>query len=366
MINLKPASFRKRTVIREALLNLRARPALSAAVFIVSATAAFLLTLGTTLDVSTIASQYAAQVSSGVNVASVTSIDSSPLDAGRCAQLEGVPGVLDAGGLAGYRAINIGGTGSHATVAEVTSGYAAIIWPQLRQTSENLSVVAGRALAADQGLRPGSLVTIQEATSSAPSKLKISAVAPASQRNPRFDNYIAVIVPPTGSVSSCIFESRPGSQAGLGGLIAGWFPNTPTNLAPLTETGTVGTTPAQLFAARISQAFPALAFAAIALAALGFWTMRRSEYALYRLLGMPAAKLLLALVVEGTFLIALPECMGVLAGDFLIARNSEQAVVLDSLGLAVGQLAVLSAILPVGGMCILIAKRPISILRSAG
>lgn len=366
MKTLHLETFRRRAVIREALLNLRARPALSLVVFTASATAAFLLTFGTSLDVSAISSQYAAQVSSGVNVASVTSVDSSPLGAGRCAQLGDVPGVLDAGGLVRYRPVIIGGTGARVTVAEVTSGYAAIIWPQLRQTRGNLTVVAGSAIAVDQGLRKGSQVAIGEATNSVLSKVRINAVASTSQRSPRFDNYIAVIVPPTGNVSSCVFESQPGSQTGLGGLVPSWFPNIPTNLAPLTEIGTIGTTPAQLFASRISQAFPALAFALIALATLGFWVMRRSEFALYRLLGMPTSKLLLALVVESTLLIALPECVGALVGDVVIPRMSEQAVALESLGLAVAQLAALSAILPVFGMCVLVAKKPISILRSAG
>jgi hypothetical protein len=143
-------------------------------------------------------------------------------------------------------------------------------------------------------------------------------------------------VPPRGGTYECLVESEPGARARVEAVLLGWFPGTATAVTPYFLLPDTGRTPQQEAGARTSAWFPLAAAGLVALGMLAWWVIRRSEFALYGVMGLGRDGLVLMLLAEWAMLCLLPGSIG-LAN----ALGSSAALLADA---AVAQAAVLDVL----------------------
>ena len=356
--------FRAAAVASEALGNLNALRLHAVAVMTICAAASALAAWGTASEVALISASQAELLSRGLDVRVVAGKDGARLDARQCESLNDVDGVLAAGGLVGYsQAMQFGGGNTNLTIATVTRGYASVIWPSLQRVKKLPSAIAGSDLSSAAGLVNGSYMSLRDASAPGPAPVHVDhvdRVAPNSQRNPRFDDYLAVVAAPVDDVQECLVEAAPGAESGVDVLLATWFRGTETTSRPLYVVTDAAGDPENRLANRSSWSFSLISAVGITLTMMGSWIVRRADFALYRHLGLRPHQLVLSLSVDATILALMPASMG-LTLVALTERPELTGATLAAVSLCGAQLLSLIVLLPMIGTAMLMTRNPLSV-----
>lgn len=295
-------------IVRETVANLLAHRILSgllASVGIIAPCLALVLAIS---EVNGIAAREQELVDRGATVFSITAVDREPLSASRCDALNGIGGVIAAGGIVGVESL-------HALLpdyrflplASATPGLARIYWPE--SAARGTGVTVGAGTASDFGLVAGSLLAVSGGEDAR--YLPVADAAAPSPRSEAYDLALLEAVAPAGGTYECLVEGRPGAGRDLEAALVGWFPGVPTSIHPYFSLPDTGRTPAAEMRDRLSFWLPLAAAGLVTAALLTWWMMRRPELALYAVLGLNRNALLLMLVVDWAVLAVLPGSIGI-------------------------------------------------------
>jgi hypothetical protein len=320
-------AWRGRGLVREAALNLRAawvRTLLLVAVLAAATGALGFLELRQAAEARDFQESYAA---AGAYVAIATS-QGVPLDAGRCAALNVVPGVVAAGG------VRAGGTLSFTSAPGVlfqsadVSGRVVAVWAPgaaVPPPGSGASALAGIALAEELGVLAGSFLQVEGREVAA-----VRAVIDAEPRNPRVQRWLLSETPPTGPVDECWVEfERSRFEAGIAALPA-WFAtgNDDPVVRPYLRADEFTRDVGEEFRARPQQwGWAAMALLAGVVSLLVAW-FRRAELGLYLAVGTSRLQLLTMLACESAATVSAGFVAG-LGGAFYAHAITGAAIPMD-------------------------------------
>lgn len=315
-------TFRPATVVGEALANLGAHRLLTVLVVALGvATPAAALALSAA-DVHGIVGRQDQLVARGSTVFSITTTDRTTLPAERCDEANRISGVRASGGVVDSQAIHVQLPDyRYVSLLSVTPGLPLIYWPDGERRD---GTIAGSVIATDFGLVAGATLPV-----SAPESryLAIGVTEAAASRNRDYDLVLAQVVPPLGSTYECLVESVPGAQRRVEAALRGWFPGTPTLVTPYFTPPDTGLSPQQELEGRLSAWFAVAAALIGSGSVLASWMIRRSEFALYAILGLGRRGLLLMLLVEWTALVLVPASVGLVVGAAVTGSGALEATV---------------------------------------
>ena len=290
-------------------------------------------------------------VSAGSTSLIVSASRPGGVDAVRCEQLNTVEGVRAAGARGSLLSSETDG----AKVRAVTRGYAQAVLPGMDPASE---VIAGATAAESRHLISGSGITSPEQSIA----LEVDAVASPSLRDPRVNAEVLVIHPPTFSANSCLVVAEPDRHAGVDALLTTWFGADDVLIAPLIARGDVTDSPQSLLESRPGRMISVVAGAGSLMMLLAAWMVRRSDFALYRLLGAEVGALTAGLCLEATVLVVAPQ-LATSAFTFCAFPQMHSGAGLESALLAVGQLLASDLVAVPLGIALLFIKNPFSLVR---
>jgi hypothetical protein len=331
-------------------------------VAIVSVALGILVCLATVTNVAAIAGQQAELVAKGVNVFAVTGQNNDFLSSARCEELNAVPGVLSAGGVGTVQSFQTPTLGeTQNDLRTLTRGAVAIIWPTHQSPSPSPSIIAGASLGTQLGLTAGSRVTL--ATNGASRLSKIDAVEPPSPRDEQYDHAAVEVVVPPYPIVTCLVEARPGSREAVESLLLGWFASSPkTNVSPYFLSTFVGPTPAEQLNTRYSQWVPLEAGGVLLIVLIATWWGRRSDFALYLLLGARGWRFALIVGAEFTVVGLVPAALGISIGT--VAQLGQlHGLVLSMTILDALRFGILTLAIPAVGVALLQSQRSLDLLK---
>ena len=338
--------FSRAMIAREAYANVLAHRALSSILALIAAVAPL---VALTVEISEVSGSLQRQselAARGENVFSVTSIDRSPLSAARCDALGTVSGVAAAGGVTSVEQLSTGvGEARSVALVSATPGLPSVYWPD---ASPHAGTVAGAAVARDLGLVDGAFLPVR-----ARDPIPIAAVAQPSPRSSDFDLIVARRVPPRGGTDECLVESEPGARQRVEAVLLGWFPESATAVAPYFLAPETGRTPQAEVSGRVSAWFPLAAAVLTGFGMLAWWVIRRSEFALYGVLGLDPRGLALMLVVEWGILCLLPGAVGLANSLGASAALLVEPPVVHAAALGVARYLAAISVVPIIGAALL-------------
>lgn len=336
---MRRRGFEFAVLARETARNFWSAPVPSLVAVAIGVACGLAVPLMTAIEVGSIVREDLAAVAAGTNTMSITGENRGPISAGRCDQLNAVSGVLAAGGIASRE---------HATVASRpneslqlirgTAGLARILWPgdQLNHL-ESTAFIAGSSSGTTFGIADGTLLALlTETDPNSTQPVLVGQVAAPSTRSPTLDSSLFEAVPPVGAVTECLVESVPGARAKVEAVLVGWFPvGSGTSVSPYFQLSDPGPTAEQRINDRITKHLPLAAIAIALITMIGLWYSRKSEFALYRSLGLRNLQFLALLVLETFALVLLPVILGISVSLYLsperIGSLGLQLAMLDSL-----------------------------------
>lgn len=343
-------TLRARDALWETLANLRARWLSTLSVFVAVFVAAFGSTAMVVVETSEIASYQQDLYEQGATGFVIASNgDGSTLSASRCEELNHIEGVVSAGARG-----DLVPNSSEVPMRQVTSGYLRSVHPG---EGGSVSTIAGSGIAVTKHFVQNSGIVLSS------SVVRLDAVADKSLRDPRIDGEILQVVPAAAmQARECVVIGSTSSTRGVEGLLTNWFAPQKTSVAPLAPKLAAAVSPHDRFAARSSLTVPIAAGVVAVLVLVGVWVSRRSDFALYRLLGARRGPLVFGLAMECLLLVTVPSVSGI---AFAAAMNPEflagpvlQGVLLAALQFLVAGLAALPA-----GILVLLTKNPSSLIR---
>lgn len=209
------------------------------------------------------------------------------LSAAACDSLQSIEGVRSAGAIMSSVTLTPANQpGLSYALHTTTPGYLAAIWPHELQTTSAATtdgIVAGAIVGERLGLRNGTILTAHQ-RGNEQLLLPVSAVLPPSERAPRADRALYLSAPATGMVDECIVDIDPAYAAGMDLILASQLDRGAT-IAPYLHARSTDADPQELLDQRASRFGWIAAATVVSLTVLGFWYARRTDFALYRLLG---------------------------------------------------------------------------------
>lgn len=352
-------TWRTRSLVREALVNLRANAARTAFVLVAAAVVFGSLAFVELRQASDLLSFERSLIASGGYVAVVSGQGGVP--AARCAALEGQAGVVSAGGVRAH------GQTTFATQpgvlfqsASVTEGILRTWDPHWQaHANDGPTLVLGRAAASELGVRSG--LVIAEADES-PATVQ---VADTDLRNAQSGRWVLDVVPASGRVDECWVEFEPSAyEAGLASLPAQLTDGSTEAVArPYLRQGEFARNPAQELRDR-PQRFGWVVVAALlaGIFVLAAW-FRRTEVGLYIALGTPRRALVVGFATEAWVICASAWLLSLLWAVAL-ARVFDYTVTAGALRLAIVTSAscALAVVAAAPLLCPLVARGSIAAL----
>jgi hypothetical protein len=307
--------FTPRTVTDEAWRNLRASPVRATT----SAVLAFLLGVGVLAwsgaETHDIERTWHAQRVAGAFVWEVRASWTDGLSATRCDGLRAVRGVVSAGGvMESSMSRPATAPGTRVPRHVVTPGLPVLIWPD-EPGAVTASLSAGRGLAEELGWSAGSLVVLLPDPPVVPvtdtSPLHLDHAAVVSARLDGFDAAVVETAVPSGRVDTCLVEASPGADQHLGPVLHDWFDEDDGAVAVrFHRAGDLERDPDVELRRRTAQWGPLLGGGVLSGLGMVTWWARRSDLAVYRMLGLRRAQVLRMVLVEVTATVVLPAQLG--------------------------------------------------------
>lgn len=308
----------------------------------------------TITEVAAIEDRYASGVEAGRFVWRATGITSeASVDVARCEALGAIGGVRSAGAaLSAITVIVSNQPQARYELAEVSAGYPSIIWPGRDVSTPTGGAIVGDLMARNLGLVPGATVRItEEEDPTSVRDVTVDRVMPPSPRDEGADRRLLLIAPARGVTDECLVDPEPASSGDVGALIVSWF-SASTGISPIPYLieDALARTPEDELSERLSAwAWPI--GAGFLAAVTGFiWYGRRDESALYRLLGMTRASVVLMHFMEHFTVTVVPVQVGYVAA--LIWRQSEISGIAGRLAL-LDNVCLLAALSVVPLICLL-------------
>lgn len=320
------ASLRTSLAVSETVRNMVANRWLLAARLALAVAIGAGVATATVGEVAAIEQRFDDQVAAGRFVWVISSVGTPPiLDATRCSALGDLTGLPAAGAVVGQASVVVA-TQPQARydLYSITPDYPRVLWPDAGQRPARGGLLVGAAAAESLGLVDGSSLLVRDApTMDAPQLLTVDRVMPPSPRDPGADRRLFVIAPVgLGETAECLVDADSANADDVPALLGAWFdPVAAPVAAPLRLADPVALLPESQLAQRASAwAWPV---AATVLAILSFlaWYFRRSEFALYRVLGVSRAKLGLMLAAEHVIVAIVPVQTGVLLVTLLRSES---------------------------------------------
>lgn len=335
-----------RLITHEALCNIRATPLSSLLRILIAAIAAAGCILYTVHDVNGIQGRYQAQLDAGRYMwREAGATQTARISASRCDALQAVDGVTAAGSVLDTASASLSNQPlATYDIRRVTPGYVAAIWPDADPGALDGGVVVGNLAATNLGLVPGAAVTFLR-----PSKTWIptsSSVAMVMGSSPRFstaDRQILVVAPPTGTTTECVVAAAPGASNSVGTLMSSWFPpDTGSLTSPWLRDQQFGVSPEDELLSRRSQFGWPVGLLLIILTTGYLWYGRRSDDALYLLLGWRKRSLFVLHLIETICLSIVPAAVsGIVALSAVTKDASVTSLRLAPLDLVSLQIGIL-------------------------
>ena len=353
-------TFRSTTTVREALLNLRGHLLLTLCIALASLGAGAGVVSSSVAEATGILDYQTNAVGRGSTVFTVSAVDNTPISAARCDALNSVPGVVSAGAVVDNRteAFRLGSS-RPAYVTYATPGMVHLIWPDKMQVlGANAGPVVGSSLASEFGIVEGASIPLGSNIYT-----HTSVATSSSPRDENYDNRILIplAASPEMLVRTCLVEGVTGSQAEIEALLTGWFPAVPPIfVAPVVPKGTYMDTD-EMMRARITQYAGLAAGVLIAVVYGLICTMRRQEYALYHVLGLPPRRRLLMLTAETAASALLPFAIGCTVA--LALYVPVHGALLSATSMEIAKAAVVMILLPLLGYVITTTGGPIRALK---
>lgn len=344
-------TLRARDAVSETMANLESRWVTSASVFLVVLVLAFASMTTVVSETSEIASYQQELYEKGATGFVVADdAGENGLSATRCEELNHVDGVVSAGARGDLMPNESG-----VPARQVSAGYVSSVHPE---TPSAARTVAGSTIATSMHFVRNSGIDLAGA-----GIVPLGTVAASSDRDPRADGEILVVWPAAAMhARECVVIGSLSAVSGVAGLLTNWFAPQPTSVTPLAPNAAAAPSPHDRFAARMSLAVPIVAGCSAVLAMLGVWVSRRSDFALYRLLGAKRAPLMIGLALECAVLVSVPSGAGI--GFALAARPVYlTGPVLEVVMLAALQFIVVGLASLPAGVLLLLTKNPADLIR---
>lgn len=217
-------AFRPRAVVAESLRNIRANLLVSCGMMLLAFGVGIGVPAVALMEVASIRSDADAEIRAGSNVLRVLGEGRTPLSASRCEGLNGVPGVLAAGGLQRRESvIPVARPGDVITRMTGTPSLGRVLWPSLSAGGAHESVVAGSATADTFGLTTDANFAFTTRADPTPGVAVVGRIGERSDRDPQLDSAFFIATPPVGDIIECLVEAEPGARAAVESLARGWF-----------------------------------------------------------------------------------------------------------------------------------------------
>jgi uncharacterized protein YhhL (DUF1145 family) len=246
----------------------------------------------------------------------VVTSEELPIPAASCEALNGLTGVVAAGGIrqSGLTSVE-SAPGTLFQRAYITVGIIRVWDPSARRVPSNGAHGLGSAAARYLGVRSGSPITPSGETT------RPAYVIGLERRNEQASGWFFNIVPPHGVVDQCWVELAPTAYAGWIAAIPAQFPHHQVAVRRVAALDQFSRDPATELERR-SHRFAWLAVGAIlaAITSIASW-FRRSEMGVYRAFGMPRVGLLLMHQVETMMIGVASLAMAVVWAVALFASN---------------------------------------------
>ncbi len=277
-------SFRR--LASEVLRNLWARPSLSVTVMLVAALVGLSATVWSTTEASRIQAEWDVQVRAGAFTLRAVDAFGDPLDATRCDEISQIDGVEHAGAVLSDLVYGVVGQPSRQVfVSEVTPGYIPVAFPGEADV-EGPGVLFGREVAETLGILPHDEVTLVARGSEHKSTLPVDRIATTASRIPGSGSSVFVAMQASGTTSECLVQADPEAVDAVAIVLEGWFDGRVMVVAPVWPGDDTRFDPEEALDFRATR-FAGLIAGLALLVLLGLtWVVRRSEFALYRLLGL--------------------------------------------------------------------------------
>jgi hypothetical protein len=252
------------------------------------------------------------------------------LPAARCEALRGLTGVRSAGGVRLSEPVApLVAPRLRFQAAAVTTGILPVWDPGYRQ-AEGTGFVIGRSVADELAVDSGARLTLADGRRDV-----VADILDVDDRYPEAARWIVEVVPPSGRVSECWVEFSPSASGIARDLLAAWFegPGNQVEVRWLRPPDEFARDPARELATR-PQAAAWLPLGGVVglLAALVSW-LRRSEAALYAVLGVRKWGLVLMAQLEAVVVVSSGYLLGV-AWAAAIAEAVGGPIGLDQVALA--------------------------------
>lgn len=287
--------------------------------------------------------------------------DDQRLSAIACEQLFVIDGINAAGGLVteSIGEVDLGDRFS-VNIAIGTPGLAGFLWPESRPKA---SVVVGADIADRAGLVPSAaLVVTLDAT---PVLVAVDEVSDVTVREDRYNRtlFIAAALTEDSEVARCFVDVSPKHMRAAQQLVLDWFDGE-VRVIPFFIPDGASSEPQVLLDNRTSKWIPAVAMIAVWAVLMLAWSGRRNDYALYRILGLSRAGLVLMLTIESAVLAFIPILAGVIAALTLIDLPLNQ-LELSLVVIALAQLSIASFVVPAVGYLITGMQNPLRVLSNS-
>lgn len=300
--------MKEAVLIREVFRNLRTRPVQNLMLVVLAFSCSVVAFAASTAQITGIYGEFQDSLRSGSNVWRVQSAHLFP--ATRCTHLQDVAGIRGVGILhSNYTALVEELPGARVNVIQANPDYLQIIWG-LEAPQGGAGI--GADLHATLGLRVGSQLTLQRPSlnHSSSTKVTITTTYPETRRLKGANQVIAIPVPPPRMVRECLIEVSPGALAAVEALLISAV-DTGVSITRLHTWNEDFATPSVQMKSRVT-IWIALAFPAVllTLSSVLMFT-RRSEWALYRLLGLRSSQQIRMLCYESIAVLWAPYSAGV-------------------------------------------------------
>jgi hypothetical protein len=305
--------MRLRAQVSESLRNLWSRPLQSIFIAVVSASLAFTVFLLPWLNLTYANALLEQDVLDGRTII-VIGNSTGTIPTGLCDSLNSVQGVRSAGAvIAGVDAETPGGRRLSAVL--VTPGLISVQWPELA-APETRGVVLP---ASESQLALGQVDLVIDS-----SRASVEIVGKARAPG-RLNNLASMLMIPSsqvGASTECYVESAPGSESGVGDVVASRFPaNAGYRVVPFLAGPRAGANSEVLIDSSPVRWLPIAAAAVVVVLTASLAWSRRYDLAVYQQLGLPRTGVAVMSLVEWFAVVLLPASAGTFAAILLAAQG---------------------------------------------
>jgi len=338
-------------LIVEVVKNLRSRPVGALLLGAMSFAIGLLVLVGSASQVAHAVTMNATLNAKGAQVWRVH--PPVPIDASQCEALSTLGGIKHSGSV--QRTFS--GTieelpGATARVVYATGGYMSIMWPG---ADDAVTAGVGSELFRAYGIRSGQRLSITEIGGQAfTASVEVDRVLEGSKRDIQANQSLVVKESPASTVSECLVEADAGAAGAVDRYLAGQFGA--AALSRLYIADDVALSPDASLTSRASIWLPIAGGLILVLVGGMQFYMKRTDWALYRLLGVGQGRGLLMIVVEVVLSVALPLSAGLSAGIALSLSALREPLVRTETTFDVLRLLLLVGTLPLVSWLVLRRK----------